>query len=443
MDVTETKAEGLKRAYKATATATEIETLIDAKIDEVRPTLQLNGFRKGKAPRDLLKKMYGEGMRGEVMQQLVDDTLRGHLEQNGHRPAAQPEIKLLNETFDKGDDLNVEFSYEVMPEIPAVEFKEVSLERPVVAVSDDALKEALETLASNAKDFETKDGPSENGDQVLIDFVGRIDGEPFEGGAADDFPLELGGGRFIPGFEDQLVGAAAGDARDVEVTFPEDYGAAELAGKPAVFSVTVKEVKAAKAAEIDDALAERFGAQNLEDLRGKLTERLSNEYKSAARALMKRHLLDDLAGRVTFETPSAMTDGEAKDIARQLWHEENADAEGEDGSQIEPTDEHRALASRRVRLGLLLADIGAKNEIKLSDAEIANAAAQQASQYPGQEKQIYDFIMKDPATKERIAAPLYEDKVVDYVFELAQVTDKEMSFDDLKAALDALENEKT
>ncbi len=441
MEVIETKAEGLKRAYEATASADEIAARVDAKIEELRPTAQLKGFRKGKAPKDLLRKLFGKSMMGDVMQQIVDDTLKEHLEKHAHRPTAAPEVRVVNENFGDGDDLKVEFSYELMPDVPEVAFKEIKLERLTVSVADEAVDEALENLAANAKSFETKDGAAENGDQVVIDFVGKVDGEAFEGGSADDFPLELGGGRFIPGFEDQLVGVAAGDAREVAVTFPEDYGAEALAGKPAVFDVTVKEVKAAASAPIDDALAARYGAENLEDLKVKLRERLAGEYRGAARALLKRRLLDALAEKVDFEAPESMWMGEARQIAYQLWREKNQDAEGEAPADLEPDEEHVALAKRRVRLGLLHSDVGQTNRVAVTETELANAVAEQASRYPGQERQFYEYVMKDPQMKSQVSAPIFEDKVVDFIFELADISEREVDAEALKAELEKLDDE--
>ena len=249
MQVTETKAEGLRREYAAKAPAAEIAAKVDEKIEEVRPSAHIKGFRKGKAPAAVLKKLYGKGVLGEVMRDLVNETLQSHLAETGHRPTAEPDVKVVNEEFDEGDDLDIEFSYELMPEIPAVEFKALKLERMTVEIAESEVDEALGNLAKSAQAFEAKDGAAEDGDQVVIDFLGRIDGEAFEGGAAEDFPLTLGSGQFIPGFEEQLIGAAAGDKRDVETAFPEDYGAPNLAGKTAVFETTVKEVRAPKQAD--------------------------------------------------------------------------------------------------------------------------------------------------------------------------------------------------
>lgn len=443
MQVTETKSEGLQRAYAAKATAAEIENKINAKIEEVRKDVQLPGFRKGKVPPALLKKKYGEGLHGEVVQEMVEGLLSDHLQETGHRPATQPEVKPSGDPYKPGDDLDIEISYEILPEIPEMDLPSIQLERMVVDVEDKAVDEALENLAQSAQDFETKDGAAEDGDQVVIDFVGKVDGEAFEGGAAEDFALGLGSGQFIPGFEDQLVGSAAGDEKAVEVTFPEEYGAAELAGKPAVFDVTVKEVKKPVPAAIDDALATRFGLDDLDALKGQIRERLAEEYKGAARSHMKRRLLDALNDKVTFDLPASMVDPEAKSIAHQIWHDENKDADPNDHShgEIEPTEDQRQIAERRVRLGLVLADLGNRNEIEVTDAELNTAIMNQARQYPGQEKAFFDFVQKNPQMLQNLRAPIFEDKVVDFVFELISVSDRSVTADELKAELEKLEDE--
>jgi trigger factor len=478
MEVTEVRVEGLKREYRAIATAAEIEARIDAKIKDLQPTAQLKGFRKGKAPTSLLKKMFGKSMHGEVMRQVVDETVRNHLEQNNHRPAMQPNVKIVNDSFDAGDDLNLEFYYELMPEIPELNLKEIELERLTVATDDAAVEDALRNFAKNAKSFVTKDGAAENGDQVVMDFVGSIDGEKFDGGAAEDFPLELGGGRFIPGFEDQLVGVCAGDAKDVNVTFPEDYSATALAGKAAVFAITVKEVRSAQDAEIDDALAKRFGSDNLNALRERIRAGLSEEYRVVARGLLKRQLLDKLEENLSFEVPPTMLDDEAKNIAHQMRHDEHAaahehehededqdhedqddedqdhkdqghenqghenqDHEDQDHERIEVSDEHRKLANRRVRLGLYLQELGSKNEIRVSDPEISQEAARRAGGYAGEEKAFYDWIMSNAQMKQQISAPIFENKVVDFIFEQASVTERAVSADELKAEVEKAEDD--
>jgi trigger factor len=354
----------------------------------------------------------------------------------------QPQVRMVNgDTWTEGQDVVVEMSYEALPAIPELDTSKVKLDRLIVAADDAAVKEALDNLAGAAKDFEDrkKGAKAKDGDQVVIDFKGSLDGVPFDGGAGEDHPLVLGSNSFIPGFEDQLVGAKAGDELVVNVTFPAEYRATHLAGKAAAFAVTVKAVKAPKAAEIDDDLAKKYGATDLSALKTQIAERIEAEYKGASRAVLKRALLDQLDGMVKFDLPSALVEAEAQQIAHQLWHEENPDHHGHDHDHIAPTDEHKTLAERRVRLGLLLAEIGRKAEIAVTDAEMTQAVMQAARQYPGQERAFFEFVQKNPQMQQQLRAPLFEDKVVDHIVAGAKVTEKAVSKDDLKKAVDALD----
>lgn len=443
MQVTETLNEGLKREYAITVTADELEAKVNEKLAEAQPEVEMKGFRKGKVPMALLKKQFGQRVLGESMQEAIDNAMSKHFEESGDRPAMQPQVKMTNEDWKEGDDVNVEMSYEKLPEIPEVDFSKVEVEKLVAKASEDEVTEALKNLAETAQDFQDrkKGTKSQDGDQVVIDFVGKVDGEAFDGGSAEDYPLVLGSNSFIPGFEEQLVGLKEGEEKAVEVTFPEEYGAENLAGKPAVFDVTVKAVKKPVAAEIDDELAKKFGADDLEALKGQLRERLEAEYVGAARAVMKRGVLDALDGLVTFELPPSLVEAEAGQIAHQLWHDENPDVQGHDHDKIEPTDEHNKLAERRVRLGLLLAEIGQKAEVEVSDAELTQVIMQQARQYPGQERQFFDFVRQNAQMQQQLRAPIFEDKVIDHIVEGAKVTEKEVSKEELQAALDALEDE--
>lgn len=441
MQVTETLNEGLKRAYAITVTAAELEEKVNEKLKEAQPDIEMKGFRKGKVPMPLLKKQFGQRLLGETMQETIDAAMSQHFEDSGDRPALQPQVKMTNEDWKEGDDVHVEMSYEALPTIPEMDLSGITLERLVVKAADADVDEALESLAKTAQDFDDKDGAAEDGDQVVIDFVGKIDGEAFDGGAAEDYPLVLGSGSFIPGFEEQLVGTKAGDAKAVEVSFPEEYGAEALAGKAAVFDVTVKGVKAPKAAEINDEMATKFGAESLEDLKTQIRGRLEQEYSGAARQVMKRAMLDALDGMVSFDLPPTLVEAEAKQIAHQLWHEENPEVQGHDHEEVVPTEEHTKLAERRVRLGLLLADLGQKAEVEVSDAEMTQAVMAQARQYPGQERAFFDFVRQNPQMQQQLRAPIFEDKVIDHIAGIANVTDKEVSKDDLQAAVDALDDE--
>ncbi|HBZ42616.1 MAG TPA: trigger factor [Maritimibacter sp.] len=441
MSVTETQNEGLKRGYKIVVPAADLDAKVNEKLEEARPEIEMKGFRKGKVPMALLKKQFGERLMGEAMQEAVDGAMNAHFEDTGDRPAMQPEVKMTNEDWKAGDDVEVEMSYEKLPEIPEVDLSGLKLERLVVKATGEEIDDALKSLAENAQNYETKDGAAENDDQVVLDFLGKVDGEAFDGGAAEDFPLVLGSGQFIPGFEEQLVGVKAGDEKDVTVTFPEEYGAENLAGKDAVFSCTIKEVKAPAAAEINDDLAQKYGAEDLAALKSQVTERLEAEYAGAARAVMKRGLLDELDGKVSFELPPSLVDAEAQQIAHQLWHEENPDVEGHDHPEIEVTDEAKKLAERRVRLGLVLAEIGQQAEVEVTDAEFTQAVMNQARQYPGQERAFFDFVQQNPQMRQQIQAPLFEDKVVDHIAEQADVAEKEVSKDELQKAVDELDEE--
>ena len=441
MQVTETLNEGLKRGYTVTVPASELDQKVESKLAEIQPTVAMKGFRQGKVPMALLRKQHGPRLMGEAMQETIDGAVSSHLESTGDRPAMQPSVKMANEAWKEGDDVVVEVSYEKLPEVPTVDLASLSLTRLKVQPDEAAVDEALSSLADTAKSYEDKDGAAETGDQVVIDFLGKVDGEAFEGGAASDYPLVLGSNSFIPGFEDQLVGVSAGEEKDVNVSFPEEYGAQHLAGKAAVFTCTIKAVKAAKPAELDDALATRFGAESLDALRTQIRERLEQEYASAARAVAKRGLLDVLDQQVDFELPENLVEAEAGQIAHQLWHEEHPEVQGHNHDHVEPTEEHTRLARRRVKLGLLLADLGQKAEVKVTDAELTQAVLQQARQYRGQERQFFEFIQNNAAARQQIQAPIFEDKVVDHIFAAAQVEEKEVSKEELQTAVEALDEE--
>jgi len=443
MQVTETLKDGLKRGYAITVTAGELDEKVHEKLAEARPEIEMKGFRKGKVPMALLKKQFGQRLLGEAMQESIDNAMSEHFDQSGDRPAAQPQVRMTNEDWKEGDDIEVEMTYEALPEIPELDLKSVSLERMVVKADDAAVDEALENLAANVQEFDDRDegAAAEDGDQVVIDFVGKLDGEPFDGGAAEDYPLVLGSGSFIPGFEEQLVGVKTGEEKAVTVTFPEDYQAEHLAGKDVVFDVTVKGVKAPKPAAIDDELAKKYGSESLDALKGQIRERLEAEYAGAARAVTKRALLDKLDEMTDFPLPPTLVEAEARQIAHQLWHEEHPEVHGHDHEEVVPTEEHTKLAERRVRLGLLLAELGRKAEVEVTDAEMTQAIMAQARQYPGQERQFFEFIQKNPEMQQQMRAPLFEDKVVDYILELADVTEKDVGKDDLQSAVEALEKD--
>ncbi|MCF8512131.1 MAG: trigger factor [Rhodobacteraceae bacterium] len=442
MQVTETLRDGLKRAYTITVTAAELDAEVQKKLIEAQPEVEIKGFRKGKVPLAILKKQFGQRMIGDAMQDAIDGAMKDHFDKSGDRPALQPEVKMVGgDAWKEGQDVVVEMTYEALPPIPDVDASKIKLDRLSVKADDAAIDEALKNLASSSQSFEAKKKAqkAKKGDQVVIDFKGSVDGEYFDGGAGEDYPLVLGSNSFIPGFEDQLVGVKTGEEVKVEVSFPESYGAAHLAGKAAVFECTIKEVREPKEAEIDDELAKKFGAEDLAALKGQIAERLEAEYKGAARAVMKRALLDQLDAQVKFDLPAALVEAEAAQIAHQLWHEEHPEVHDHNHGATEPTDEHRTLAERRVRLGLVLAEVGRKAEVTVTDAEMTQAVLAAARQYPGQERAFFEFVQKNAQMQQQLRAPLFEDKVVDHIVAGAKVTDKDVSKDALQKLVEALD----
>jgi len=443
MQVTETLNEGLKRGYTITVTAAELDAKVQEKLVEAQPEVEMKGFRKGKVPMAMMRKQFGPRIMGEAMQDAIDGAMKEHFDKSGDRPAMQPDVKMVGgEDWKEGTDVVVEMTYEALPAIPEVDASKVTLERLIVKAEDSAVDEALANLAESAQNFEDrkKGSKAKDGDQVVIDFKGSVDGDYFEGGTGEDYPLVLGSNSFIPGFEAQLVGAKAGEEVKVEVSFPAEYGAANLAGKAAVFECTVKAVKGAVPAEVNDELAKKYGAEDLAALKGQISERLEAEYQGAARAVMKRSLLDQLDVLVKFELPPSLVEAEAGQIAHQLWHEENPEVHDHNHGAVETTDEHKKLAERRVRLGLLLAEVGRKAEVTVTDQEMTQAVMTQARQYPGQERQFFEYVQKNQQMQQQLRAPIFEDKVVDHIVAGAKVSDKEVSKEDLQKAIEALDD---
>lgn len=442
MQVTQTLNEGLKRGYTITLTGAELDAKVTEKLIEVQPEVEIKGFRKGKVPMAMLRKNFGDRVLGDVLNDSVDGAIKDLLEQSGDRPALQPKVEMENgKDWKPGTDAVFTVSYEALPPIPAFDRSTVTLERLVVKADEASVTEALENLAKSAQAFEDrkKGSKAKDGDQVVIDFEGFLGDEAFEGGKGEEYPLVLGSNSFIPGFEDQLVGAKAGEDVEVKVTFPAEYGAAHLAGKEATFKCHVHAVKAPKPAEIDDELAKKFGAADLEALKGQVASRLEAEYKGASRAILKRALLDILDAQVKFDLPPSLVEAEAGQIAHQLWHEENPDHHGHDHGTVEPTEEHKALAERRVRLGLLLAELGRNEKIEVTDAEMTQAVLAAARQYPGHEREFFEFVKGNAQMQQQIRAPLYEEKVIDFIVAGAAVTEKEVSKEELQKAIEALD----
>ena len=444
MQVTETLNEGLKRAYSIKLSADELDTKVNEKLHEAQPDVEMKGFRKGKVPIALLKRQFGQRILGEAMQETIDGAMSKHFQDSGDRPAMQPNVEMQNrDKWKEGEDVEVSLTYETLPSIPDVDFSKIKLQKLVVKADKAAVDEALDNLASSANDYKDrkKGSKAKDGDQIVIDFVGTVDGETFDGGSSEDYPLVLGSNSFIPGFETQLVGCKAGEDKKVNVTFPEEYGSKDLAGKDAEFACKVKNVKEPVPAKINDELATKFGADDLKALKAQISERLESEYGGAARAVMKRQLLDALDKKVKFELPPSLVEAEAKQIAHQLFHDENPDVKDHDHENIEPNKEHNKLAERRVRLGLLLAELGQKAEVEVSEAEMTQAIMAQSRQYPGQEKEFFDFMQKNEQMQQQLRAPIFEDKVVDHIFEQATVTDKKVNKTELQTAVEALDKD--
>jgi trigger factor len=436
MQVTETNAEGLKHDFKVVILAADIAEKVDTRLVDVGKDMRLPGFRPGKVPMKILKQRFGGSVLGEVLDQTIRETSASLLGERGLRPAGQPKIEITS--FDEGKDLEFDLSVEVLPEIEVMDLGSIELERLKVETSADEIDAALQRLAEQRKTSEPITGKrmSKSGDVVVIDFVGSIDGVPFDGGAANDYPLELGSNSFIPGFEEQLTGSKAGESKDVEVSFPEDYGSADLAGKKAVFACTVKEIREQSVPEINEEFATGLGFDDLAALKTTIGEQIGGEYAQVARDAMKRKLLDILADAHDFVVPSGMVDGEFDGIWKQVEQARENDQLDEDDkarSEDELREQYRNIAQRRVRLGLLLSDIGEKNGLTVTQEEVNRAIMQQARQMPGQEQQVIEFFRDNPDAQQNLQAPIFEDKVVDFIVEMAKVNERTVTVDELTA----------
>lgn len=437
MNVTETKSEGLTREYRVSIPQVDLTAKFNAKIRELQPKMNLKGFRPGKVPAAHIKKMYGKSIMGDIVNDLVQETSDKALAEKALRPASRPSIQLTSdqEKLINGEaDLDYSMALEVMPEFEPADVTTISIERMVAEVPEAEIQESLQRLADNNKAYETKEGKAETGDAVVIDFVGSIDGEKFDGGAAEGHTLVLGSGRFIPGFEDQLVGASAGEDVKVNVKFPDDYQAANLKGKEALFEVKVHEVKGPKDVEINDEFAKTLGLESLDSLKDAIKAQISGELGFATRQQVKRVLLDALDERHSFDLPPLMVKAEFEQIWAQFEAEKKADRlseEDKNKSDGELRTEYQKIAERRVRLGLVLAEVGRRADVQITNEELVRALRQEASRYPGQEKQVIEFYTKNQNAMAQLRAPIYEEKVVDYILEKATVTDKTVSREEL------------
>jgi len=443
MQTKQTVNEGLKRAYLITIPAAELSAKIDAEIKKVAPQVRMPGFRPGKVPANLVKKMHGEALHGQVVNDTIRESVDTLLRNEALRPAMQPEIG-LNEDYEQGKDAAITVSLEVLPTIEAPSIEGLKLERLVVPVTDAQIDEALANIAGQNKSY--KDAPktkkAADGDQLIIDFVGKLDGVEFDGGKAEDAALVLGSNTFIPGFESSLVGVKTGQEKTITVTFPEEYQAAHLAGKEATFDVTVKAVKVETETTIDEDFAKSLGLDSLDKLREIMKAQLEQQTAGLTRTQMKRQLLDQLAAGHSFEVPGTMVEAEFQQIWAQLQQEAARDENPAEAlKQIEDEkDEYKSIAERRVRLGLLLSEIGQANGVEVTQQEMSMLIQQAAMQYRTEDRERFvQYIQSDPMAAAQLRAPLYEDKVVDFLFDKAEVTEREVTVEELQAAIEAEE----
>jgi len=442
MQVTETISDGLKREFKVVVPISELAGKVDARLDQLKEQVRINGFRPGKVPVAHLKRLYGRSVMAETIEAAVREANSQIVSERGFRLVREPKVTLpeeqgvVEQIVEGKSDLAYTVAIEILPAIELADFKGIEIERLNAEITDTEVDEAVNRIAEQSRPFEPKGegAKAENGDKVTIDFTGKMDGVPFEGGTGGDVALNLGSGTFIPGFEDQLVGAAAGDKRTVNVTFPQTYPAANLAGKAAEFDVTVKSIESPKAVTVDEEFAKSLGLESLAKLREMVKQRLSSEHAGMSRQKVKRKLLDELDTRHKFAPPPSLVEDEFnnvwKTVADDLQSRKRS-FEDEGTTEEKAKEEYRGIADRRVRLGLVIAEIGERNKIKVSDEELSRAVMDRARQMPGQEQKVWEFYRSNPEALASLRAPIFEDKVVDYILELAKINDKTVSREDL------------
>lgn len=439
MQIVETTNEGLKRAYTVTIPAKDISARIEGEVKRLAPQVRMPGFRPGKVPTNLIKKMHGPALHQDALQNSIRDAMDKLVADNALRPAMQPQVE-LGEGYEEGKDAELSVSLEILPKIEAPSTDGLKLEKLIVPVSEAQVDESVERIASQQQRFEAKDGAAADGDQVICDFTGKLDGVEFEGGKAEKTPIVIGSGRLIPGFEEQLVGMKAGDERVITVTFPEDYPAENLKGKETTFDIVAHEIKAPAESKIDEDFAKELGLESLEQLRTLLKGQIEQETAGLTRTAMKRSLLDQLAAGHDFDVPPTMVEAEFSQIWQQLTHEASHEEDPEAAlKEIEAEkDDYRKIAERRVRLGLLLSEIGQANGVDVSQQEMSMLLTQAAQQYRPEDRQRFvEYVRNDPMAAAQLRAPLYEDKVVDFLIEKAEVTEREVTRDELQAAIEA------
>jgi trigger factor len=440
MQVTETAAAGLKREYRVVVPATDLEAKVNERLDDLKGRVQLRGFRPGKVPVEHLKRLYGKATMAEVIDAAVREANSKIVADHGFKLASQPNVVLPSdeaavEALITGkSDLAYTVEIEIVPPITLTDFKTIKLERLVAPVTDAEIDQALQAIAEQNRPFAAKSEAAEKGDRIAVSFQGTMEGKPFEGGSGEDVPLQLGSGQFIPGFEDHLIGVKAGESRTFDVKFPENYPATSVAGKDAAFAVTVKTVEAPGAVTINDDFAKTLGMESLAKLKDAVKDRIQREHAAVSRQKLKRALLDQLDERHKFEPPPSLVEQEFNSVWSSVENDlkqQGRTFADEETTEEEARTEYRAIAERRVRLGLVIAEIGEKNNIKVTDEQLTAAVVEQARQLPGREQQIWDYYRKNPEALAALRAPIFEDKVVNFLIELAEVTEKQVSREEL------------
>ena len=434
MKVSETKSKGLNKEYKAVIPAADFEKEVDAKIDQIAKTTKLPGFRPGKAPKAMLKQKYRASVLGEVLDDMLKNAADEIIKDNKLRPAVMPEINLT--VFGDGKDIEFEVVVEVLPEIKLGDFSKITLEKLTAEVPAEEVEKAIRYVAESRKETAKveEDRSTKKGDFAVIDFVGSVNGEEFKGGKGSNYPLELGSGSFIPGFEDQLIGKKAGDKVDVKVTFPENYHAKDLAGKDAVFAVEIKEIREPKPVVIDDEFAKSLGEKDLDSLRAKVVERIKADYEVASKMKLKRALLDVLDKEYNFEVPSKLVDAEYDGIVKQYEQAKKYNQLDEYEKNKDEKDllaEYKEIALRRVKLGLLLSEVGMAAKLTILPEDINKAIAAEAQKYPGQEKAVFDYYLKNKNAVEALKAPVFEEKIVEHVLSQVSLKEKTVTAEEL------------
>lgn len=440
MQLTQTLSEGLKREFKVVLPVAELENRLTEELNNVKGRIRLNGFRPGKVPAAHIRRLYGRSIVGDLIEKTVSEANQRIINENNIRLAQQPKVNFpedkddVEKILDVKKDLEFAVSFEVLPNFDIVDISDVAITREVTEVSDDLVQETINNFAKYQREFEEKSSAAEKEDKVVVDFVGTIDGEKFEGGSGEGIQVEIGSNSFIPGFEDQLIGLKAGDEKVIKVTFPENYMSEKLAGKPAKFAVTVKSVLAPKELQIDDELAKKLGSENLEKLTESVQNFLKDDLAAQSRRRAKKRLLDALDERYSFDLPEVLVNQEFEGIWNQIQADlksSNKTFEDEGTTEERAREEYRKIAERRVRLGLVLAEIGEKSEVKVTDDEVTQELIKRVQMYPGQERQMWDFYKNNPSALAEIRAPLFEEKVVDQLLTQVKITDTPVSREEL------------